>query len=254
MRAFKGLCQPLQGWRKKVLRGWQTDAHSLRLAAGRHTAALPLCKGNGHGRARCPVASGGHASMRWACVKRSAQSQPMHRVTGGVGPHPPRCTSAVVHAHKQQILQIKHRLGRIHGGGALVARALPLPVLTVPLQHACRAAQPAPHRAPARQHQGDHAQPWPRMPRRCRVPPSGSDRGRQDPTAHQHAQHPMRTPHGIRHRWGVGGAHGLGVRSAQKWLKKHQMRLNTSVPLVPPKPKLFFTATSIFRSRAVLAQ
>jgi hypothetical protein len=33
-----------------------------------------------------------------------------------------------------------------------------------------------------------------------------------------------------------------------------QMRRNTSVPLVPPKPKLFFTATSIFMSRAVLAQ
>ena len=31
-------------------------------------------------------------------------------------------------------------------------------------------------------------------------------------------------------------------------------RLNTSVPLVPPKPKLFFTATSIFMSRAVFAQ
>ena len=32
------------------------------------------------------------------------------------------------------------------------------------------------------------------------------------------------------------------------------MRLKTSVPLVPPKPKLFFTACSIFISRAVLAQ
>ena len=31
-------------------------------------------------------------------------------------------------------------------------------------------------------------------------------------------------------------------------------RRKTSVPLVPPKPKLFFTATSIFISRAVLAQ
>jgi len=31
-------------------------------------------------------------------------------------------------------------------------------------------------------------------------------------------------------------------------------RRNTSVPLVPPKPKLFFTATSIFISRAALAQ
>ena len=33
-----------------------------------------------------------------------------------------------------------------------------------------------------------------------------------------------------------------------------QTRLNTSVPLVPPKPKLFFTACSIFISRAVFAQ
>src|SRR6185369_506515 len=31
-------------------------------------------------------------------------------------------------------------------------------------------------------------------------------------------------------------------------------RLKTRVPLVPPKPKLFFTATSIRMSRAVLAQ
>ena len=35
---------------------------------------------------------------------------------------------------------------------------------------------------------------------------------------------------------------------------KAQARLNTSVPLVPPKPKLFLTATSILRSRASLAQ
>lgn len=31
----------------------------------------------------------------------------------------------------------------------------------------------------------------------------------------------------------------------------NQIRLNTSVPLVPPKPKPFDTATSIFFSRAV---
>jgi len=33
-----------------------------------------------------------------------------------------------------------------------------------------------------------------------------------------------------------------------------QTRLKTSVPLVPPKPKLFFMAKSIFMSRATLAQ
>ena len=32
--------------------------------------------------------------------------------------------------------------------------------------------------------------------------------------------------------------------------KSNQMRLNTSVPLVPPKPKPFDIATSIFFSRA----
>jgi hypothetical protein len=33
-----------------------------------------------------------------------------------------------------------------------------------------------------------------------------------------------------------------------------QARRNTKVPLVPPKPKLFFTATSMRMARAVLAQ
>ena len=38
------------------------------------------------------------------------------------------------------------------------------------------------------------------------------------------------------------------------WRRAAQTRLKTKVPLVPPKPKLFFMAYSIFRSRAVLAQ
>ncbi|XHO04142.1 hypothetical protein ACEQUB_01009 [Ralstonia syzygii] len=43
-------------------------------------------------------------------------------------------------------------------------------------------------------------------------------------------------------------------RGLRPLLTSHHGRRNTSVPLVPPKPKLFFTATSIFMSRAVLAQ
>jgi hypothetical protein len=39
----------------------------------------------------------------------------------------------------------------------------------------------------------------------------------------------------------------VGVKSSYTFPK-------TSVPLVPPKPKEFFTAMSIFMSRAVLAQ
>jgi hypothetical protein len=36
--------------------------------------------------------------------------------------------------------------------------------------------------------------------------------------------------------------------------RKSQARRNAKVPLVPPKPKLFLIATSIFKSRAVFAQ
>jgi hypothetical protein len=50
-----------------------------------------------------------------------------------------------------------------------------------------------------------------------------------------------------------------GHEASQKQLQQrpsapHHTRLNTSEPLVPPKPKLFFSAASIFISRAVLAQ
>ena len=45
---------------------------------------------------------------------------------------------------------------------------------------------------------------------------------------------------------------GIADSGPSAW--RRQNRLNTSVPLVPPKPKLFFTATSIFMSRAELAQ
>lgn len=46
-----------------------------------------------------------------------------------------------------------------------------------------------------------------------------------------------------------------GPRTPQRCLAaKSQARLKTSVPFVPPKPKLFLTATSILISRAVLAQ
>ena len=40
--------------------------------------------------------------------------------------------------------------------------------------------------------------------------------------------------------------------AVRRW--RGQTRLKISVPLVPPKPKLFLAAYSIFMSRAVLAQ
>ena len=47
--------------------------------------------------------------------------------------------------------------------------------------------------------------------------------------------------------------HRLRARRRRAGGCRLQARRKTSVPLVPPKPKLFFTATSIFISRAVLA-
>ncbi len=49
-------------------------------------------------------------------------------------------------------------------------------------------------------------------------------------------------------------AGAVGGEPCQIQRRQNQIRRNTNVPLVPPKPKLFFTATSIFISRAVLAQ
>nr|WKF56808.1 hypothetical protein HUO10_001276 [Paraburkholderia busanensis] len=50
----------------------------------------------------------------------------------------------------------------------------------------------------------------------------------------------------------AGLAGGVDWRVTQR--SDDQARLNTSVPFVPPNPNEFFSATSIFISRAVLAQ
>ena len=49
---------------------------------------------------------------------------------------------------------------------------------------------------------------------------------------------------------GTAGAVNWRVTNYQAF----QARLKTSVPFVPPNPNEFFSATSIFISRAVLAQ
>ena len=50
----------------------------------------------------------------------------------------------------------------------------------------------------------------------------------------------------------IGGEARMGAARGRR--RPRQTRLKTNVPLVPPKPKLFFTACSIFISRASLAQ
>jgi hypothetical protein len=62
-------------------------------------------------------------------------------------------------------------------------------------------------------------------------------------------------------RWTMPGRKGLRHRPASAeeskgWTRSDplQARLKTSVPFVPPNPNEFFSAMSIFISRAVFAQ
>ena len=96
--------------------------------------------------------------------------------------------------------------------------------------------------APAADHAAAPATPC--APVRAVEPTARCQTAQHAPQAQTTAQQPLahaRTPHRIVHR--RGAVHGT---------RSDQARLNTSVPLVPPKPKLFLTATSIFISRAVV--
>ena len=170
---------------------------------------------------------------------------------------------------------------RVHRrASAVIARgpdAAEFPALTGPgqLQRFVVAAKPA---APRGCNTGRHHRGTPGHPGQRRACPSGRQPSGQGPSDGQPRalrQHPKQTrrsaqglehgrgptPDGLRpqhHRHRRRGTH-VGCRKAGqappvKGGELQSTRLKTKVPLVPPKPKLFFTATSIFISRAVLAQ
>ena len=128
---------------------------------------------------------------------------------------------------------------------AVVARQRP--VLPVPAQFACGLlAQPESQRSRGQPDRRQHDPLAPAAESNVAIDliaPCAAPRSPRRPRHPQESSCETRTPHRIAHRWG-----------AHAWKRCAQTRLNTSVPLVPPKPKLFFTATSIFRSRASLAQ
>ena len=84
--------------------------------------------------------------------------------------------------------------------------------------------------------------PAPKLPRAPARRPTPWNPTRSAPAAQRPAPEP--TPRAIE----------TGASSAERKRRLFQKRLNTREPLVPPKPKLFLTARSIFISRAVLAQ
>ena len=190
---------------------------------------------------------GGQMRQWWARIYSASKAMPVvgHRTT--VQPHHVRymSDSSAIRLHGQH-----HSVSNIQQGLYFLRclqtfRISPPPLLTTPYQlTAAREFTP-----PA--HSSQHQTKTPNKPCRydrhrgggtCRLPVAQPPCTQKSPKQAQ-APTPNKTPHRVNHRWGV--VHG-GV--------SRQMRLKTSEPLVPPKPKLFFRATSIFKSRAVLAQ
>lgn len=153
-----------------------------------------------------------------------------------------------VQTDQHQALQIKHNPGcaRHQAGPAILRGETPMPALCVPKQYEPIVRTQLPVGTCRRKQQRPQCQHHCiRAPRQAY---SNRNRSREPYQQNQGKDTPSRPKlSGLnRHRWGkIPRIRRGGLCHA---------RLNTSVPLVPPKPKLFFTATSMRISRAVLAQ
>ena len=155
----------------------------------------------------------------------------------------------VFEPQQQRILGISQDRQAVFGDTGLVARAFPAPDLAVPGKLAGRGVPPA--SIGCRTGSGNknkRQRDAPIQPPGTLKKPQQGEQQTAKPHAEQERAQKTRTPQRINNRRGVVGGQGVCERA------KNQARLKTSVPLVPPKPKLFLTATSIFASRAVLAQ
>ena len=142
------------------------------------------------------------------------------------------------------------------GNASLVASTFPAPNVAVPRQLPHWKSNPAGSRCGACKQHGSDGQHHSPILLACRVPPQPHRANSGPPRAQQQSTQKMRAPERINDQWGVVAVQGskrFDVRRSRK-VKRRQTRLNTSVPLVPPKPKLFFTTMSRRASRAVLAQ
>ena len=190
--------------------------------------------------------------MRLEC---SSQSIPRSGFARTVQPYPKGAPPRSSQTQQHHILCIQHPEHRLQFQRDARPRRQPAPCAVapqgrdcgrgrIPLQPPDRSTPPTPERCQTpHQPAGTPETQHPAGRKRGQPPPQQQGQSACKPQAQQEPQLKNRTPHRIGHRWGV--AHRVD---------RNQARLNTRVPLVPPKPKLFFTATSIFRSRAVLAQ
>jgi hypothetical protein len=153
-------------------------------------------------------------------------------------------------AHQKMALQIEvntNTSGYRRTSGTLPAAAIPsqFPAGHSPPEMACHQTRRQHGRTGDGEIPSDEGPAQPRQ--RCQGGPG-------QPKDCQYPRQKMGAPHRIRNRWGaVHGSENTGQGRKGGPLPV-QKRLKTREPLVPPKPKLFFNAMSIFMSRAVLAQ
>ena len=192
-------------------------------------------------------AAGVRAARPSARIYRTAQVVPQQRLAAPLQPKPQRRARLGLQMQPQAMLKIQGNLpagaGRVQvlrGGGFRKFTRLQHPICAAPHQRAARRIAPKPSCQQTAQQPKRPGCSHP-APLRASTPvgPSQQRRSTSEGIGRQSSRQPAAAHHRVTYRRRSSSA---------------QTRLKISVPLVPPKPKLFFIAISTFWSRAVLAQ
>ena len=157
---------------------------------------------------------------------------------------------------QQPVLKISDDRQLVICRSGLVAGTFPVPDRAVPRQLATRQTIPAaPGSNTCEQHEKNGQSHSP-VEWRGHAPPQQHGKKPCKPETKKQTTQKRRAPKRVNNRRGVVAVQETECVDAGRNndICSRQTRLKTSVPLVPPKPKLFFTANSMDASRAVLAQ
>ncbi len=211
-------------------------------------------------------------------MQGATQRMPVRRLASRarLQPEPPNLTTyGIAPAHQQPSLQIEPQQQR---ASAVIAPArLPPPTLPIPPQYSLRRSQPLGKRecaaadqctannnqAPTRPGQAASMGRCTHCQRRASQPQHQCQSASKRRAAHRAVNRRSMWHGDGSQTWRPNRPEARGQTSGDdgrpqsgnspEW-QPQTSRLNTKAPLVPPKPKLFFSATSIFKSLAVLAQ
>ena len=181
----------------------------------------------------------------------AAQRRPARNCIRSVQPDPTPCARPTrkMQQHTELQINLDPQVARVAD-----SLGLPAPGRAVPNQIPNGGTSPQYQRNKAAQ-QGERRQQRSAPARLLGTQPAGGVEGQHPRPSHgEYAKVHPRATRRISDRWSLLHVRFAGCRSAERRGRKNHDRLNTSVPLVPPKPKLFFIATLIFMSRAVFAQ